>query len=377
MDVALGEAGEAEAAATREHAAGCEACGEFLAELDPTVGLFREAAPAMWVDPPPELRVRTLAALAAERAGPSWLEALRSLLDGMPAAALAGALAAVLVAVVLSPAEEPFVPGPDKGIRLARVHGILSTRTRGDAAPIPLEDAAGRVVTERGYLVLPEGSAVELDWHGRGPVEVRGPAEVMIEGNGLELHRGFVRSRVRPGAAGFEVRTHVATARVVGTVFTVEAGPGGVEIEVEEGRVEVVPASPTGETVVLVEGGEWSYIETEPTPTPTPTPVATGVGAPSTVLPTTTPDDADPDEDEDPGHDPATSGGAEDAEAEVRTDPVVLPEEVAVPTRAPSPTSRATPIPETPDPTTAGTGGEVEEVEEEPLTPPETIEAGF
>lgn len=98
----LGMQAPDERAAFEQHLSGCASCQSELAELEPAVGLLRDAAPADV--PPPSLQARTLLAIereAAETAEPARERPHRRRRSWLPRLALAGAAAVAIAAAGL------------------------------------------------------------------------------------------------------------------------------------------------------------------------------------------------------------------------------------------------------------------------------------
>ncbi len=194
----------------------------------------RLAGDGLLPEPPRDLSARIRASLEAERAGASawwaaWLSPARL-------AVLVPGLAVALVWVALRPSP---IPGDESGVRVASLSGRaeLLHETGGLRGTLAAGDPAGR-----GLVRLAEGSQLELDWSGRGKVALRGPGSFQVAGARIRLHAGEALASVKPGPEGFAIWTPWAEARVVGTVFRVEARRDATRVEVVEGRVEVRPA---------------------------------------------------------------------------------------------------------------------------------------
>ncbi len=178
-------------------------------------------------------------------------------------------LAALLVAVVRG----PFFRGPSPVAEVALASG--SVVSSGATAREWHTSQAGEVLREADRLRTgPTGQAV-FRVAGVAAVLVGGDSDVGLEqlahGTSVRLSRGALTARVskRKPDEPFVVKTARYTVTVVGTLFTVEDGPGEhVAVSVREG---VVLVSEAGGVVARVSAGErWANDSAEIQPDRTP-----------------------------------------------------------------------------------------------------------
>lgn len=112
--------------------------------------------------------------------------------------------------------------------------------------------ANGKPIRTGQRLEVARSGLAVVELEETGTVRVFSGSELSFVGNErrLELAVGKIWCLVDPGANGFQVQTHEAVARVVGTSFVVERRGETTEVRVMEGRVEVEDAQGHGEVEV-------------------------------------------------------------------------------------------------------------------------------
>ena len=103
-----------------------------------------------------------------------------------------------------------------------------------------------------GQLVLPCGSIVKLN--NDGMLSYR-PYMWHVTGRKVELESGWAQFAVTKGD-GFIVTTDVGDVSVLGTTFDVSVYADSMKVKCHSGRVELIPASDEGLSLVLTEGEE-------------------------------------------------------------------------------------------------------------------------
>src|SRR3954470_17439366 len=222
-----GELDNREQERLRNHLAGCEACRRVEKEAEALDGALRSTLgrPAIAID----LRPAVMRRLPEPRPALPWLATTRWLPAGAgfaAAIALAGWFGfhrppAPRPSVNPPPSEVGHPPPPALG-KIAAVTGALriqtasSDRTGGEGSALHAGDTLRTAAKAGARIELRDGTKLELS-----------PAtHVRLEAAGLRLSSGRVLARVAPQHQDFVVRTPQAEARVLGTVFTVEAREG-------------------------------------------------------------------------------------------------------------------------------------------------------
>ena len=103
-----------------------------------------------------------------------------------------------------------------------------------------------------GQLVLPCGSIVKLN--NDGMLSYR-PYMWHVTGRKVELESGWAQFAVTKGD-GFIVTTDVGDVSVLGPTFDVSVYADSMKVKCHSGRVELIPASDEGLSLVLTEGEE-------------------------------------------------------------------------------------------------------------------------
>ncbi len=230
------DSGSTPPASVAEHLGACETCAELRKVYAETVASFRDETAAMAGSLPsfgPVLE-------QARRPGPAeiWASVRQWLTAGVPVAA-AAALAIFLLGRDVEPPAAPQAAAPV---------AELESQAASLAPGVMLSAELGS--TER----VADPAVAEL--------ELAGGTRAMVEDWSqdratLRLDEGRLRLRVRPRGPGqiLEVRTSLATARVVGTDFSVEHNTGTrTRVKVFSGRVLVLDAE--GREVALLGAGE-------------------------------------------------------------------------------------------------------------------------
>ncbi|MBX3272121.1 MAG: FecR domain-containing protein [Sandaracinaceae bacterium] len=161
--------------------------------------------------------------------------------------------AARMIARATEEAEAPPVgarrgPWIVAGVAAAIAAAALVALVVSPGAPAPsAPPTAGRAAPPATHLRLPSGDELAI---GAGARFELGGSD---DARRVELTEGHIAFDVRPLEAheGFEVHTPHLVARVVGTVFTVDATAAGSTVRVYEGRVEVAH---DGEIAIVAAG---------------------------------------------------------------------------------------------------------------------------
>jgi ferric-dicitrate binding protein FerR (iron transport regulator) len=238
------------------HAAGCPDCREAMQILDAAARRLREA-PA---DPSGDalLRIRrALVSATATRPEPRAERAWRWAWALVPAGAT--------LALVLALGRDGSAPMPAQPeLVLGRVTEIAPAApsqgeivARPDGAPLPEQvplwvEAKARIRVGPARIVTGEASALKFP-----------PA---VEGRALELESGYLALAVEDGGeqSVFVVETPAARIAVIATVFRVRADARGTQVEVEQGRAEVIPRFGAPSRVVVA--GERVFVPLAPPP---------------------------------------------------------------------------------------------------------------
>ena len=245
------DAGSAPPESVAEHLDACATCAGLRQVYTETVTTYRDETAAMVGSVPafgPVLE-------QARRPSPAelWSTVRQWLTAGVPVAA-AAALAVFLLGRDVEP---PAAPSAAPGV----VEVARSAETLAPGVMLSVDVGATRTVAD------PAVADIELAGGTRAMVEDWSEARAA-----LRLEEGLVRLRVRPRGPGqvLEVRTALATARVVGTDFSVEHhAASGTRVAVHSGRVLVLDAG--GEEVALLGAGESVEVgENVPAPAPAP-----------------------------------------------------------------------------------------------------------
>lgn len=236
-----GELPAGDAARVEAHLSECAGCRAELEAVRTAQRLVQSARQA----PPPEVDWRRVTDgindIAARRAAirPGWLRL--ALAGGMTAALALGASlwlvrppeAGAPPPVVAAEAPREEAPGPVVESSRAAAIGTdpLAPGVRVKPGDVVETTAGGYAV-----LRLPEESKVRLAQASSMRFSAARPGAVALE---LERGRLTALASHAAGRNAFEVRAGAVVVRVVGTAFSVAAGPRDVSVAVAEGRVTV------------------------------------------------------------------------------------------------------------------------------------------
>ena len=194
-------------------------------ELPQSARVIVERARSVEVDPPLGARDRVWRKLAAKRS------------RRFPRFVLAGGLAFATASLVLF----FFLRPPAEIAVVIRENGMRSALVAGEAMT-PIAENTLVDLHSAGQLVAGPNTIARIDRIGHA-------------GHQITLERGTLLIHVRPRTAGepFMVKTRTFTARVIGTILRVTAGPDGGGLAVGHGTVEVTP---NGAAPLRVAAGE-------------------------------------------------------------------------------------------------------------------------
>jgi hypothetical protein len=137
------------------------------------------------------------------------------------------------------PSAPPVSPG-------ARGCPIMWRRLRMPIAPAEKTGLRIGAPLQKGTLAIPDGSKVGLAMRSGARLELRGPADLIIEdANKVRLRKGRLSTYAPEYAHGFTVDSADGKVVDLGTRFVTATGAGrGTEIHVLEGKVEAFAPSP-------------------------------------------------------------------------------------------------------------------------------------
>jgi ferric-dicitrate binding protein FerR (iron transport regulator) len=263
--LASGELGPEAQARVSEHVAGCEDCARKLEEVRRAWSLLRtvrdDVPQVRWAEVDERIQSAAARRLARLERRPLWPWAL----------ATVGALAAVLLFVVLRPAAPVSEPSAPVAVR-EELPTPVKPESREEPAPAPMapqapviatrvESASGAWIREQGTpersltagAQLRSGASVRtraksnalLRLPDASRVRVSPDSEVTLaRTEAQDVHLTVTRGRVAVQAShaarkGFTVEASGVRASVVGTVFSVECTEHGAVVAVLEGKVRV------------------------------------------------------------------------------------------------------------------------------------------
>jgi ferric-dicitrate binding protein FerR (iron transport regulator) len=177
-----------------------------------------------------------------------WLAGWRGVFAGGLAAAVCAALAFLFW-------PRAGTVSPIQFAELSNVRdAVVVVRDGGEVA------ARDGTALQPGDAIRVGGGAATVEFADKTRLVLAERAELKLGGDGkqIELHTGRLSARVakQPPDKPLTIRTPLATARVVGTEFTLDAAPRATRIEVSEGMVKMAHAGV--DSAVEVAGGEFA-----------------------------------------------------------------------------------------------------------------------
>ncbi len=135
----------------------------------------------------------------------------------------------------------------------------------GKSVPVSHTDELSALLRRGGHIQMPSSASLDLVSPGQVAVSLAPGAEIVLPGPPNRLWKRHAEIDLALGDAFFEtgrafhgasleVKTHEATAHVVGTSFAVLCQPGGTCVCVMEGRVRVTHAGDAADVVMVRSG---------------------------------------------------------------------------------------------------------------------------